>query len=307
MYWQEIRRFHTRSLFIIVLLLSIVVPMSPVVNAESRLENADSGAAQVYRDGLAQHRQDGSTSVAFAAARTLAQVTDEVRINVGGSAQALDTRVLGSNLPTWINSNNFADAKFRARTAASGITVLRMPGGSLSNSYGWLSCEMRSNVSGAASCARPGWEAWASRPTDFIDFLQATDIAGMWVVNINGTPEEAAAAVAFFNATTDDTTPIGVDRNGTDWFTAGHWAQLRSDHGNPAPLGIKLWGVGNEVYGGTPGSGGAECAAWGWEDVWTCSGTEYVNGAGDHAGFTAFRTAMRAVDSTIQVGAVGVN
>lgn len=226
-------------------------------------------------------------------------------LDASGVAKSVDARIRGTNLPTWLGADRLANATFRARTIAAGVTVIRMPGGSWSNHYGWLSCEQRANQPNALPCG-DGWGSWAARPTDFIDFLQATNTQGMWVVSINGTPEEAAAAVAFFNATPGDATIIGVDRNGFDWQTSGHWAQLRVDKGNPEPVGIQLWAVGNEVYGGTPSSGGAQCAAWGWEDVWSCDGTEYVNGDGVNEGYAAFRTAMRAVDPTIQVGAVGV-
>ena len=45
--------------------------------------------------------------------------------------------------------------------------------------------------------------------------------------------------------------------------------------------------------------------------MWTCDGREYVNGIGQgeerREGFLEFRAAMQAVDSTIQVGAVGVS
>lgn len=228
-----------------------------------------------------------------------------IRLNADGAAITVDPRLLGANLPAWLNPTRFNNATFRARTAASGVTVLRMPGGSWSNAYGWLSCEMGQNQANALPCGG-GWESWAAKPTDFINFVKATGKQGMWIVSNNGTPQEAAAAVAFFNAMPADATVIGVDSKGFDWKTAGHWAQLRSDHGNPQPLGIKLWSVGNELYGGTPASGGAQCLAWGWETVWSCDGTEYVNGARGYAGYTAFRSAMRAVDATIQVGAVGV-
>ncbi|MEZ4862362.1 MAG: hypothetical protein R3C14_13685 [Caldilineaceae bacterium] len=228
-----------------------------------------------------------------------------IQINADGAAIPIDSRIFGANLPSWLNPNNLADATFRARTVATGITVLRMPGGSWGNTYGWLSCELGQNQANVQPCGS-GWAAWAAKPSDFISFLEATATQGMWVVNPNGTEQEAAAVVAFFNAQTDSTTPIGVDRNGFDWQTAGHWAQLRADHGHPATVGMKLWAVGNEVYGGKPGAGGAQCQSWGWEEVWTCDGTEYVNGAGQHTGYTAFRAAMRAVDPTIAVGAVGL-
>lgn len=232
---------------------------------------------------------------------------DNVTITLAtdGIPRPIDARVLGTNLPTWLGPGRLANTTFRARTSASGVTVIRMPGGSWSNHYGWLSCEMGIDQPNALLCG-DNWGSWAAKPTDFIDFLQATGIEGMWVVSNNGTPQEAAAAVAFFNAMPDDNTLIGVDRNGFDWRTAGHWAQLRTDNGNPQPLGIKLWSVGNEIYGGRPSSGGAECQPWGWEDVWSCDGTEYVNGAKGYDGYTTFRNAMRAIDATIQVGAVGV-
>jgi len=228
-----------------------------------------------------------------------------IRVQADAAAMPFDPRLLGTNLPTWVNRNEFKDATFRARTAASGVTVLRMPGGSWSNEYGWLSCELDQNQPGALPCGA-GWGGWAARPTDFINFMKATGTEGMWVVSQNGTPQEAAALVAFFNAQVSDATVIGVDSRGFDWKTAGHWAQLRALHGNPDPVGIALWAVGNETYGGKPSAGGAECQWFGWESVWTCDGAEYVNGARGYAGFNEFRAAMRAVDSTILVGAVGV-
>jgi hypothetical protein len=232
-----------------------------------------------------------------------------ITVQVAGTPTAIDARMLGTNLAAWMAPDAMSNPTFRARTIASGVTVVRMPGGSWSNAYGWLSCEKRATQTGALPCG-PGWESWAARPTDFINFLNATSKQGMWTVNINGTAKEAAAAVAFFNARITDTTSIGVDIRGTDWYTAGHWAQLRADHGNLEPVGIKLWDVGNEVYGGKLNAGTNCTASWGWEDVWTCDGTEYAYGIGSgtsrHEGFIEYRTAMRAVDPSIQVGAVGV-
>jgi hypothetical protein len=173
-----------------------------------------------------------------------------------------------------------------------------MPGGSWSNAYDWLGCENRDEE----TCF---W-TWAARPTDFIDFMQATSLPGMWTLSVNANAESAAAAVAFFNGSVDDTRPIGVDRDGVDWQTVGTWASLRSDHGNPDPVGIELWEVGNEVFGGKPEAGGSECADFGWEEVWTCDGATYVVGDEAHDGYRAIRAAMLAVDPEIEVGAVGV-
>ena len=234
--------------------------------------------------------------------------TATIRIQAAGPYTSVDSRILGTNLPAWLGPGNFSNATFRARTAASGISVLRLPGGSWSNAYGWLSCERGAYQPGAEPCG-DNWASWAARPTDFASFLRATGKQGMWVVNPNGTAKEAAAVVAFFNGAVTDARVIGVDIRGTDWYTVGRWAQLRVAGGNVQPLGIKLWEFGNEVYGGKPAAGGSLCLDWGWEDVWTCDGTEYVNGRGSgasrHEGYLEFRAAMRAVDPTIQVGAVG--
>ncbi|MCS6826852.1 MAG: hypothetical protein NZ553_09585 [Caldilinea sp.] len=235
----------------------------------------------------------------------LSGVTAAIRIQAGGIITPIDARMLGSNLPAWLGRSRFEDEVFRRRTIAAGVKLLRMPGGSWSNAYGWLSCEMGANQPGAEPCYWP----WAARPTDFINFLRATGAEGLWVVNPNGTSKEAAALVAFFNGAIDDEREIGVDIRGVDWRTVGYWAQLRAAHGNPEPIGVKLWEFGNEVYGGKPAVGGPLCQSWGWEDVWTCDGTEYVLGKGEgttrREGYLEFREAMRAVDPTIVVGAVG--
>ena len=231
-----------------------------------------------------------------------------IQLDDTAAGTPIDPRIRGTNMAAW-SKPLLTNATFIARTKASGVSVIRIPGGSWSNGYGWLSCEMGQHVAKAEKCRAPDRQGgyfdifWAATPTNWIDFLQAVEIEGMYVVNPNGTPQEAAAAVAFFNAGVDDATVIGVDARGKDWLTAGHWAQLRADRGNPAPLGIKLWAVGNEVYAGT------QCVENGWEPIWTCEGTEYVNGAMvnnvQQGGYLAFRTAMRAVDPTILVGAVG--
>lgn len=237
---------------------------------------------------------------------SLAATNATITIHTTGTKTAINSRVLGTNLPAWINPSRFENATFRARTRALGTGFIRMPGGSWSNSYDWLACER--DGQGIDSNAECYW-TWAARPTDFINFLRATGTQGMYTVNMNGTAHEAAALVAFFNGSVDDTRSIGVDSLGRDWLTVGDWARLRRDHGNPDPFKITYWEIGNEFFGGKQGMG-TDCSPWGWEDVWTCDGTEYVNGlgsgAGRHAGFSEFRTAMRTVDPSIQVGAVGV-
>ncbi|MFN8492020.1 MAG: GEVED domain-containing protein [Caldilineaceae bacterium] len=242
-----------------------------------------------------------------------------VTIDASSQTTQIDPRLLGSNLPAWLHPSGLSNVILQARTKASGVTVLRMPGGSWANDYGWLSCENQVYQTGASlPCGKysgnstwdykgnstsPNPNDWVARPTDFINFLKATGTQGMWTVSANSTAQEAAALVAFFNAQVGDTTYIGPDSKGMNWQTAGTWAGLRDAHGNHDPIGIKLWNFGNEVYASSTGT---DCVSnWGWESTWTCNGQEYVTGAFGHAGFNEFRNAMRKVDPTIQVGAVG--
>jgi alpha-L-arabinofuranosidase len=225
-----------------------------------------------------------------------------ITVNTTGATTPLDARLFGTNLPAWIGPTNLGSDKIRTLASSLGSPVLRIPGGSWSNAYQWMACE----TGDSNGC----YWTWAAKPTDFLNFVRATGQQAMWTVSINGTSKEAAALVAFFNGSVTDTTLIGVDVRGQDWKTVGDWAKLRAKNGNPNPLPIKLWEVGNEVYGGKPANGGDQCAAWGWEEVWTCDGTEYMLGKGSGTdrkeGYLEFRSAMRAVDPTIMVGAVGV-
>jgi hypothetical protein len=224
--------------------------------------------------------------------------TTDVSINLNAPGTSIDPRILGTNIPAWLGPERFAADWFRDAVVASGATTIRMPGGSWSNRYDWLGCELGDEE----RCRWP----WASRPSDFVDLLVDLDLDGVWTVSINDTAQGAAALVAFFNGSVDDATVIGVDRNGEDWRTVATWAELRREGGHPDPVGIDLWEVGNEVYGGKPEAAGTECASFGWETVWTCDGTEYMVGDDAHDGFLDIRAAMRAVDPTIEVGAVGV-
>ncbi|MCB9446622.1 MAG: alpha-L-arabinofuranosidase [Ardenticatenaceae bacterium] len=246
---------------------------------------------------------DGGTAVA-PPSTTAANL---IVIDTTAQPVPINRLVLGTNLPAWIGREKTEDETFIARTIASGVTHIRIPGGSWSNGYNWLACETGADISGDTEAC---WSwPWGLRPTDFINFIKATGTEAMYTVNQNGTAQEAAALVAFFNGAVDDDRGIGIDVRGRDWGRVSDWAQLRSDNGNPDPLSVRYWEIGNETYGGNSESG-TDCVSWGWEEVWTCDGREYVNGIGQgserHEGFLEFRAAMQAVDSTIQVGAVGV-
>ncbi|MBE2221914.1 MAG: alpha-L-arabinofuranosidase [Anaerolineae bacterium] len=240
-----------------------------------------------------QSANDQNPSVATPAETT----PDGIVIDLSAESRPINPALLGTNVPAWLGNQRTTNETFIARTLASGTSMIRIPGGSWSNYYEWLPCELENKCP---------WEWGVLTPTDFINLINTTGLEAMYTVNMNGTAKEAAALVAFFNGSVDDETEIGVDGLGRDWRTVGDWAKLRSDHGNPDPVGITYWEIGNELYAGKQGMG-KECdQSWGWEDVWTCDGREYVHGTADHEGFIAFRDAMRAVDPSIMVGAVGV-
>lgn len=232
-------------------------------------------------------------------------VRPTITLDLSADATPVNPLLLGTNIPAWLGKDRLDNDLFQSRTLGAGVSLIRIPGGSWSNYYDWLACERGgAGIDETAECYWP----WAARPTDFLNFLRDTGLEGMYTINMNGTAKEAAALVAFFNGAVDDDTVIGVDVRGRDWGTVGDWATLRSQNGNPEPLGIRYFEIGNEVYAGQPGMG-TDCD-FGWEDVWTCDGTEYVNGIGSgrerREGFLEYREAMQAVDPTILVGAVGI-
>lgn len=220
-------------------------------------------------------------------------------------ASPISPAILGTNIPAWLGNDRLSNDLLQARTAGAGVSLIRLPGGSWSNYYDWLACERGgAGIDETAECYWP----WAAKPTDFINYLNATGLEGMYTINMNGTAKEAAALVAFFNGSVEDETVIGVDVRGRDWGNVSDWAQLRRANGNPEPVGLRYFEIGNEIYGGKDGMG-TDCA-FGWEDVWTCDGTEYVNGIGTGSerkeGFLEYLEAMKAVDPAIWVGAVGI-
>ncbi len=223
---------------------------------------------------------------------------DAIIVEPESPGTEFDRRLLGTNVAAWLSAERFEQQEFRDVLGRAGVTHIRMPGGSWSNSYDWLACELDDE----SGCQ---W-TWAARPADFAALLTSTRLPGMWTVSINETAQHSAALVAYFNGEVDDATAIGVDRDGVDWGTVGQWASLRAANGTTEPVGIEMWEVGNEVYAGERSVAGENCSEFGWEAVWTCDGAAYVAGDPEHDGYLAIRQAMRSVDPTIQVGAVGV-
>ena len=94
-----------------------------------------------------------------------------ITIEAGGTITTVNPLIYGSNSPTWLGGTRLENPTFRARAAASGVTIWKFAGGSYSNNYHWRACE----TGDTANCMVGGLGA---TPTDFIQFLQATGIAG---------------------------------------------------------------------------------------------------------------------------------
>ncbi len=171
---------------------------------------------------------------------------------------AVTTNLLGVNLVTWDNSTGTSQTE--SLEEAAGIDMFRIPGGS----------------------GADGWHFNSSTGTpDYPEFLSAIDaVNGTGLVTTDygsGSPQEAAAELAYTDGSTTDTTslnaatPTGIDDiewvNGAwqteNWDTVGFWASLRGASpitpndglnflrvNHPAAwTNITYWEIGNEEYG----------------------------------------------------------
>ena len=131
---------------------------------------------------------------------------------------------------------------------ASGTTLLRLPGGSWSNDYDWLGCEL-------GDPQRCDWH-WAMRPSDFLGLLESTGLPAMWTVSINGTAEEAAAAGGVLQRGRRRRPP---DRHGPQWPRLADGRALGAAPGRARPprsrARFSYWEIGNEVYGAVQSAG----------------------------------------------------
>ncbi len=216
---------------------------------------------------------------------------------------------------------------------AVGVTSLRYPGGSYADSYHWET-HTATFVPTSNSDNNTIYVAPDADFGHFVSLLKNVGANAMITVNYGmnsdatgpGTPQAAAAWVAYANGLPTDTTSIGADAGGKDWKTVGYWASLRAADplavddtqnflriSHPAPVGIKNWEVGNELYGNGYYYGGC-----GWEPdmhlpypslapLTACSNRQNNPALSPAAYGTvvkAFATAMKAVDPTIKVGGI---
>jgi alpha-N-arabinofuranosidase len=149
--------------------------------------------------------------------------------------------------------------------------LVRWPGGNFSSGYHW-----EDGVGPLSQRPRRFDMAWmAEEPNffgtdEFIDWCRLIGAEPFIVVNAgNGTPEEAARWVEYCNL------------NG-----ATHYASLRRKYGHEEPYRVRLWGIGNELYGE-------------WQIGFCRDGSECARRT------LEFANEMRKVDPSIELVAVG--
>jgi hypothetical protein len=260
-----------------------------------------------------------------------------VTANLGTLGQTVSTDLMGVHTSVYDSNMQLGSTIWRLRDA--GIKSLRYPGGSYSDLYHWeLHTGTPTPASGLGSNT-----IYIDQSTDFgsfIKFMEAAQANALITINYGmnstgagpGRPEEAAAWVAYANGSATNTRAIGVDSDGQDWLTVGYWAGLRAaaplavDDGknflrisHAAPIGIKYWEIGNEIYGN-----GFYYTGCGWEaDLHVpypdtaadpmCSGLDptlkrlrvaALSPKTYGAGVVAFSAAMKAVDPAIKIGGI---
>lgn len=223
-----------------------------------------------------------------------------VAVDAQNVIRTIDSRIFGMNITMW--DQDLGGTASANLLAAMDTRVLRFPGGSNSDDYDWQTDRLVSN----------GSFQWVNNAATFARVAAARGAQAYVTVNYgSGTPEQAAAWVAYYNADASNQTVLGTDFKGRDWKTAGYWASMRgaaplaTDDGynflrvtHPAPFGFRYWEIGNECYGsweadqhGTAGSGLSGAA----HDPYTYA-----------RAFQAYHDKMLAVDPSIRVGAVAI-
>ncbi len=149
--------------------------------------------------------------------------------------------------------------------------IVRWPGGNFASGYHW-----QDGIGPREKRPKRYDMAWgrdepnAFGTDEFIDWCSLVGTEPWIVVNAgNGTPEEAAQWVEYCNSNRDT-----------------YYVQLRRQYGHVSPYHVKIWGVGNELYGR-------------WQIGFCIDGAECARRS------VEFANEMKAIDSEIKLIAVG--
>ncbi len=152
------------------------------------------------------------------------------------------------------------------------LPLLRFPGGNFVSGYHWE--DGVGPVERRPTRRNPAWGDFEPNHVGTDEYMTLCRLVGcepLICVNAgNGTAQEAAAWVEYANG------PVN-----------SRYGALRARHGHPEPYNVKLWEIGNELYGN-------------WQ-IGHCTAEEYAER------YAAFYEAMRAVDPRIHFLAIGQN
>jgi hypothetical protein len=222
----------------------------------------------------------------------------------------------------------------------AGIALLRYPGGGYAEMYHWSTHSMTPGLDGDDEDTEPD-VGYLGPGSDFGSYVSVIEsFGGSMMITVNygsnlqgsgpGEPKEAAAWVAYANGDPEDERVIGVDGADNDWQTVGFWAALRAseplpaaeDDGfnhlriaHPEPLGVEYWEIGNEVFGNgyyastgifafdlhVPYAGPRDNPD---DDEFVRKENPALSGTTYGRGVVSYLDEMKAVDSSIRVGAV---
>ncbi len=196
------------------------------------------------------------TNVVVSAAPTATVTTT---IDAGNALHAATQNLLGVNLAYW--DNQLTTSQTQQVATAAGLDMYRFPGGSSSDDFHF-------NV------ANNWGDSAANTIPQFAQFISTVGGTGLVTTDYgSGSPQEAAAELAYLQGSATDTTVIGSGIEWNDntnqwqtvnWQTVGYWASLRTASplttndglnflriNHAAPFSnIKDWEIGNEEYGG---------------------------------------------------------
>ncbi len=204
----------------------------------------------------------------------------EIRLPQGalGRAEAVELRIRAASGEADIDMAELHPAEARdgydpevveiARSLR--MRLLRWPGGNFVSGYRWRNgIGPREHRPTVPNPAWRGLETHHFGTDEFMEFCRRVGAEPMICVNAgDGTADEAAAWVEYCNGSAD--TPMGA---------------LRASNGHPKPYNVRVWEIGNELYG-----------------PWQIGHTD---AAGNAKRFVEFRRAMLAADPDIEIIATG--
>jgi hypothetical protein len=134
-------------------------------------------------------------------------------VNAVQTVRTVDQRHFGANAVVW--DSQTAAAQTVSLMQSAGLGIFRIPGGSAADAYDWST-----NQSYASAGVLNTTFRWSAGFDKFSQLITGANAQAFVTVNYgSGTPEQAAAWVAYANSssTTPPNVTIGVDTYGTDW------------------------------------------------------------------------------------------